>query len=329
MFEGECFATTVRPLVHASIFLKSGVDAELRSYNSQLCRLLFPTAAHTRHTNEFLARVFLLSFTIFISILFMQFWPYVSTKETRVSIRITFYVTAVVPGAYYIKSLPIFIKTVVFVNSLRIFKPSEMISTVLRDQKTERAMKAIILLNGMRNQFSFENSADVDNEELLKSVSPHHLQEIGASFDAFDTSGDGNIDKAEFIELMRSLGCCLSHDEADEKLKILDEDNDGTISRNEFICWHIKSQFGKTEEPTIEELVNDLFELFDVSGEDAEASTDGLISVSEFRDGLNRFQAGLNDEEVATLVSELDSDQSGTIDKEEFTSLLLKYAREE
>ena len=38
-------------------------------------------------------------------------------------------------------------------------------------------------------------------------------------------------------------------------------------------------------------------------------------SKGEFRDGLNRFQAGLNDEEIMELIIELDRDKSGTIDK--------------
>jgi hypothetical protein len=45
---------------------------------------------------------------------------------------------------------------VVEVNSLRVFKPSGAISSVLRDQKAERAIKAIMLLNNMRSQFGGE-----------------------------------------------------------------------------------------------------------------------------------------------------------------------------
>lgn len=42
------------------------------------------------------------------------------------------------------------------VNALRVFKPSGAISSVLRDQKAERAIKAIMLLNNMRSQFGEE-----------------------------------------------------------------------------------------------------------------------------------------------------------------------------
>ena len=127
-------------------------------------------------------------------------------------------------------------KNIVLVNGLRVFKPSGAISAVLREQKTERAMKAIMLLNGMRQKFSMggnggESCDNLSAEDLMKDITPQQLKEIGSSFDAFDTSGDGNIDSGEFLQLMQSLGIKLSEEEAEEKLKILDEDNDGTVSR--------------------------------------------------------------------------------------------------
>ena len=78
--------------------------------------------------------------------------------------------------------------------------------------------------------------------------------------------------------------------------------------------------------------MDQLFELFDndggggVGGEAGSHDGDGVITVQEFKDGLNRFNAGLSDEEVAMLLQELDEDCSGTIDKKEFTEMLEKYA---
>lgn len=56
---------------------------------------------------------------------------------------------------------------------------------------------------------------------------------------------------------------------------------------------------------------------------------DGVITVKEFKEVLNKFHARLSDEEVAMLLSELDEDDSGTIDKEEFKGLLERYADED
>lgn len=53
-----------------------------------------------------------------------------------------------------------YVRQVVEVNALRVFKPSGVISSVLRDQKAERAIKAIMLLNNMRSRF------DGDKEKI-------------------------------------------------------------------------------------------------------------------------------------------------------------------
>ena len=203
--------------------------------NASRQQLLFLTGAQTHETNQYLARLFLLSFTIYTSLLVMQFLPTMLKKERSSTALLLFHVTALLPCIYYVRTLQNFITNIVLVNSLRVFKPAGVISTVLRDQKTERAMKAIVLLNGMRNQFSDAGAADSAgaDEDAVKEVGPQQVKEIEASFDAFDTSGDGSIDSLELRDLMQSLGCSLSPAEAEEKLKILDEDNDGTISRDE------------------------------------------------------------------------------------------------
>mmetsp|Transcript_64824 Transcript_64824/g.146248 ORF Transcript_64824/g.146248 Transcript_64824/m.146248 type:complete len:99 (+) Transcript_64824:262-558(+) len=86
---------------------------------------------------------------------------------------------------------------------------------------------------------------------------------------------------------------------------------------------------------SVEELVDSLFELFDTAAAESNGGGnggrtapggDGVITVQEFKVGLNHFKAGLTDEEVAMLLAELDEDQSGTIDKHEFTEMLEKYA---
>ena len=49
----------------------------------------------------------------------------------------------------------------------------------------------------------------------------------------------GEIDSVEFQELMASLGVSLTPEQTKDKLKILDEDSNGTISKEEFIVWHV------------------------------------------------------------------------------------------
>jgi hypothetical protein len=98
--------------------------------------LLFPTQVHGKWSNEFLARLYLLCFTVYISLLLFQFFP--CTKRFDDSTRLLYFIVTMEPLAYYVSTLSVFVQSIVEVNSLRVFKPSTTISTVLRDQKAER-----------------------------------------------------------------------------------------------------------------------------------------------------------------------------------------------
>lgn len=98
--------------------------------------LLFPTQVHGKNSNEFLARLYLLCFTVYISLLLFQFLP--SSKRMEEPTRLFYLILTIEPLVYYVSTLSVFIQSIVEVNSLRVFKPSTTISTVLRDQKAER-----------------------------------------------------------------------------------------------------------------------------------------------------------------------------------------------
>jgi Ca2+-binding EF-hand superfamily protein len=293
--------------------------------------LLFPTQVHGKWSNEFLARLYLLCFTVYSSLLIFQFLPI--TKKFDDSYRMFFILVSFEPLAYYVTTLSQFIRSIVEVNSLRVFKPSTTISTVLRDQKAERAIKAIVLLNNLSVQF---DDVPLDGSEEM-DISAGQREEIERIFKMFDTDGGGEIDSSEFRQLMISLGVNTTEEEAAEKLKLLDEDGNGTISMDEFVKWHMANlRAAETrKDTTVKELVDRLFAMFDNKNEDEEASPggkkgeekgDGQISMQEFKDGLNKFSAGLSDEEVANLLQELDEDGDGSINKEEFAAMLEKYA---
>jgi hypothetical protein len=53
-------------------------------------------------------------------------------------------------------------------------------------------------------------------------------------FRAFDTNGDGSIDKGEFQAVLKTLGVEISDASFDEAFVALDLDKDGTITLGEF-----------------------------------------------------------------------------------------------
>jgi hypothetical protein len=70
-------------------------------------QLLFPGGAHTHHTNEYVARLFLLCFTIYASLLIMQFIPYVA-RQANPTTLLSFHVTALLPCVYYVSCVLLF-----------------------------------------------------------------------------------------------------------------------------------------------------------------------------------------------------------------------------
>jgi hypothetical protein len=60
---------------------------------------------------------------------------------------------------------------------------------------------------------------------------------VMAKFDQFDKDRSGYLDTAELSALCMSLGSTLSKNELESALFILDKDQDGKITKDEFIAW--------------------------------------------------------------------------------------------
>ena len=125
---------------------------------------------------------------------------------------------------------------------------------------------------------------------------------------------------------MASLGCMLTDEEALAFLRVLDADGNGSVEKDEFLIFQARQiQAAKHAPPTVDELVDHLFSIFDGPGAaDDGGEADGAISVGEFRAVLDRVNSGLTPDDITDLVRELDHDHSGTISKDEFKQLVVK-----
>merc|ERR1711871_685118 len=147
------------------------------------------------------------------------------------------------------------------------------------------------------------------------------INEISKTFDLYDADGGGEIEADELQALMGSLGHEIDEVEAKEMLIHLDLDNDGTVSKEEFIQWHAE-QASASNDQSPKELAAQLFAMFDDDGS-------GSITVGEFKDALDKLGSDLSVDEIADLVKELDEDNSGTIEEHEFAELLEKHSGSE
>jgi Ca2+-binding EF-hand superfamily protein len=199
------------------------------------------------------------------------------------------------------------------------YRRPNVVSDVLREDKTARIVRAFIIIYKMRRFALNADTAGYDREAAAArrmQFDKVELREVGKTIDSFDKNGDGTIDYSEFEILMKNMGAELSEESLKRIINLLDEDGDGTVSREEFINWYAEN--AGDDDLSDSERAHFLFAMFDK--DDA-----GEITIEEFKRKLDAFNVGFSIDEVGAIVNELDEDNSGTIGLHEFEDLLYKY----
>jgi calmodulin len=112
---------------------------------------------------------------------------------------------------------------------------------------------------------------------------------------------------------MTSLGFNLSESDKVKMFATLDADNNGSVSRDEFIEWYANNNRGK--ETNMREMAHELFTVFDKDGS-------GSIDISELIECMQGLNHGLSYEDVVQLAKELDENGDGQISMSEFEAII-------
>lgn len=70
-----------------------------------------------------------------------------------------------------------------------------------------------------------------------ETLTEQRIAEIKSDFEFFDRDGNGQIDIAEFIELLTVLAPKTKASHVQEGFKLIDKNNDGFIDFAEFLDW--------------------------------------------------------------------------------------------
>lgn len=143
------------------------------------------------------------------------------------------------------------------------------------------------------------------------TLSDEEVAEFREAFGLFDKNGDGTISSNELGTIMRSLGQNPTESELQDMINEVDVDGNGTIDFDEFLNMMAK----KMKETDSEEELREAFRVFDKDG-------NGYISAAELRHVMTNLGEKLTDDEVDEMIREADLDGDGTVNYEEFVTMM-------
>mmetsp|Transcript_16773 Transcript_16773/g.25211 ORF Transcript_16773/g.25211 Transcript_16773/m.25211 type:complete len:557 (+) Transcript_16773:53-1723(+) len=136
-------------------------------------------------------------------------------------------------------------------------------------------------------------------------------------FDLFDDDKEGSIDRQEMQNLLTNFKCDEEH--INRIISVLDIDNDGTITFDEFFSFANKLETYLEEHADPEKLTAEMFDIID-------SDASGTITVHEMhRVVAEMLGQDLSVEDVFNVIQDLDEDGNGELDIEEFTILLHRF----
>ncbi|VEN40404.1 unnamed protein product [Callosobruchus maculatus] len=148
-------------------------------------------------------------------------------------------------------------------------------------------------------------------------ISKDQLKTLKSIFDSFDLEAKGEINVDMIGQILDMLGHRQTPEELAAVVKEIDEDGNGVMSFEEFA--NLAAKFLIEEEEDTEAILRELkdaFRLYDRDGL-------GYITVDLLRDILKELEPTLSPSDLNEMIKEIDTDNSGTVDWEEFKAMMI------
>ena len=129
-------------------------------------------------------------------------------------------------------------------------------------------------------------------------------------FSKYDKDGNGRLDAAEMLAMLKEIG--HSDKQAEEMMKNMDEDGDGEVSKKEFEVMHATGLLGKTDVD-----VKATFDMFD-------KDKSGDVTTAE----LESFFHGMDAEKLKAMVSQVDKNGDGKINFQEWAQAMANQRKD-
>jgi len=203
--------------------------------------------------------------------------------------------------------------------------------TGLNDEARVALSKSFSHLNEM--QASLKKVRILDGIDGIPGMSQRQKALLREVFDQFDkgeagAAKDGQLSRSEVTGFLLTVGAIEADTDSKEAqeytedlLNMLDVDNDGTVSFEEFVKYAEANDQLSLGGRDDDELFDELFAMLDKSG-------DGFISVHELETELSGLGFRMSTEDVYAVVKEMDVDDDDvTLNPQEFKALLKRLSR--
>lgn len=143
------------------------------------------------------------------------------------------------------------------------------------------------------------------------------MAELKDAFTMFDKNGDGMISLEEFRQVLRALGQEPTDDELQMMMKSVDTDQSGSVDFDEFLAMMKAHLVAEGDEPTEEEELRAVFQVFD-------QTKSGYITAADLKSAMVNLGERLTTEELQAMIDAADIDGDGRIDYNEFLQMMRK-----
>lgn len=134
------------------------------------------------------------------------------------------------------------------------------------------------------------------------------------AFDTFDVEKKGSIGVVMIGTILSMLGVQTTDKMLQDIISEVDEDGSGELEFEEFVT--LASRFMVEEDAeAMQQELKEAFRLYDKEG-------NGYITTSTLKEILKELDDKLTSEELDMIITEIDTDGSGTVDYDEFMEVM-------
>uniref|UniRef100_T1J4B7 EF-hand domain-containing protein n=1 Tax=Strigamia maritima TaxID=126957 RepID=T1J4B7_STRMM len=134
------------------------------------------------------------------------------------------------------------------------------------------------------------------------------------AFDMFDKEKKGFIHTSMVATILRSMGQTFEERDLMGLIDEIDSDGSGELEFDEF--QQLAARFVVEEDSeAMQEELRGAFRMYDKEG-------NGYINVSDLREILRALDDKLTEDELDEMITEIDTDGSGTVDFDEFMEMM-------